>query len=37
VTAQLRYYLGLDPEPVGLGSGTEAVFAPVGITFVVDD
>jgi predicted dienelactone hydrolase len=37
VTAQLRYYLGLDAEPVGLGSGTEAVFAPVGITFVVDE
>jgi predicted dienelactone hydrolase len=33
-TAQLRYYLGLDPEPVGLGDGTGAVFLPTGITYV---
>jgi dienelactone hydrolase len=37
VTAQLRYYLGLDPEPVGLGEGTEAVFLPVGVTYVTVD
>lgn len=38
VTAQLRNALGLDPEPVGLGQGTEAVFLPVGVTYVtVDD
>lgn len=37
VTAQLRYYLGVDAEPVGLGSGTEAYFAPIGVTFVVDE
>lgn len=36
VTAQLRYYLGIDAEPVGLGSGTEAFFTP-RITFVVDE
>jgi hypothetical protein len=36
VTAQFRYYLGIDSEPVGLGSGTEAYFAPVGVTLVVD-
>ncbi len=34
VTAQLRYYLGLDPEPVGLGDGNGAVFAPTSITYV---
>ena len=35
VTAQLRYYLGLDPEPVGLGEGTGVVFAPTAVTYVV--
>lgn len=34
VTAQMRYYLGLDPEPVGLGDGNGAVFAPTAITYV---
>jgi fermentation-respiration switch protein FrsA (DUF1100 family) len=34
VTAQLRYYLGLDAEPVGLGDGTEVVFAPTAVTYV---
>jgi dienelactone hydrolase len=34
VTAQLRYALGLDPEPVGLGEGTEAVFLPTAVTYV---
>jgi predicted dienelactone hydrolase len=37
VTAQLRYYLGIDPEPIGLGSGNEAFFSPVGVTFVVEE
>jgi predicted dienelactone hydrolase len=37
VTAQLRYYLGVDADPVGLGSGTAAYFTPVGVTFVVDE
>jgi predicted dienelactone hydrolase len=37
VTAQLRYYLGVDTEPVGLGSGNEVYFAPVGVTLVVDE
>jgi hypothetical protein len=37
VTAQLRYYLGIDRDPVGLGSGSEAFFAPVGVTFVVEE
>jgi dienelactone hydrolase len=34
VTAQMRYYLGLDPEPVGLGDGNGAVFVPTAITYV---
>jgi predicted dienelactone hydrolase len=34
VTAQMRYELGLDPEPVGLGDGSGAVFVPTKITYV---
>jgi hypothetical protein len=35
VTAQFRYYLGIDTEPVGLGDGTATYFAPTRITYVV--
>jgi predicted dienelactone hydrolase len=35
VTAQLRYYLGLDPEPVGLGEGNAVVFAPTAVTYTI--
>jgi predicted dienelactone hydrolase len=37
VTAQFRYYLGIDAEPVGLGDQTGAYFAPTRVTFVVVD
>jgi dienelactone hydrolase len=36
VTAQLRYELGLDPVPVGLGPGVASSFAPVQITYRTD-
>lgn len=37
VTAQLRYYLGLDAEPVGLGEETGALFVPTRVTYIVDE
>jgi dienelactone hydrolase len=35
VTAQYRHYLGIDPEPVGLGFGVEFEFDPVAVTYEV--
>lgn len=36
VTAQLRYELGLDPVPVGLGPGVAQTFLPTKVTYTVD-
>ena len=33
VTAELRYRSGLDPVPVGLGSGVVSAFAPGAVTY----
>ncbi len=35
VTAQYRHYLGIDPQPVGLGFGVEFEFDPVAVTYEV--
>lgn len=36
-TAQYRYRLGVDPEPVGLGQGVSTAFGPATITYTVED
>jgi hypothetical protein len=37
VTAELRYRAGLDPEPVGLGSGVVERFADMAPTYLHDE